>query len=130
MSSLWMSIEPTPVHTRLLLSRACSGIALKALLPPVPAQPKALAQLLEALVAWYNLPLTAVLDADAEDVHRHPERWADWLGDLSSPQISVAWGAPPPRANPATREREHFLANMGDYARAKRLISFCAGGLP
>ena len=132
MSSLWMSIEPTPNHTRLLLSRSSSGIALKALLPPTPAQPKALALLLEALVAWYSLPLTAVLDADAQDVHLHPEIWADWLGDLTSPQVSVAWGAPPPpnSSHPADRERERFFAKMGDYARAKRLISFASGGLP
>jgi hypothetical protein len=127
-----MSIEPTPSFTRLLLTRSNCGIALKALLPPTPAQPKALALLLEGLAAWYNLPLTAVLDADAEDVHRHPEVWADWLGDLNSPQISVAWGAPPEaHANhPADRERQRFFAKMGDYARAKRLISFAAGGLP
>jgi hypothetical protein len=132
MSSLWMSIEPNPICTRLLLSRASSGIDLKALLPPMPAQPKALALLLEALVAWYNLPLTAVLDADAEDVHHHPEIWADWLGDLTSPQIAVAWGAPPPPRsnNPADRDRQRFFAKMGDYARAKRLISFASGGLP
>ena len=45
MSSLWLSIEPLPQQTRLLLSRANSGVSLKALLPPTPAQPKALALL-------------------------------------------------------------------------------------
>jgi hypothetical protein len=126
MSSLWLSIEPSPQHTRLLLSRASSGIALKALLPPTPAQPKALASLLTALVAWYNVPLFAVLDADAEDVRRHPERWADWLGDLDSPHIQVTWGAPPPAGADVT---DRFLARMGNFSRAKRLISFAAGGL-
>lgn len=126
MSSLWLSIEPTPEHTRFLLSRGSSGVALKALLPSTPAQPKALALLLEALVAWYNLPLTAVLDADAQDVQRHPEVWADWLGDLTSPQISIAWGALPP----SDTHRDRFLAKMGDFSRAKRLISFASGGLP
>jgi hypothetical protein len=132
MSSLWLSIEPTPQCTRLLLSRASSGVALKALLPPMPAQPKALALLLESMVAWYNLPLTAVLDADAQDVHLHPEIWADWLGDLTSPQIFVAWGAPPPPGSNSPSQREHnrFFAKMGNYSRAKRLISFASGGLP
>jgi hypothetical protein len=115
-----------------MLSRSNSGVLLKALLPPMPAQPKALAQFLEALVAWFNLPLTAVLDADAQDVRLHPEIWADWLGDLSSSQISVAWGAPPTVGlnNPADRQQRRFLAKMGEFARAKRLISFASGGLP
>ena len=126
MSSLWLSIEPRLQHTRLMLSRASTGIALKALLPPTPAQPRALASLLTAMVAWYNLPLCAVLDADAEDVRRHPEQWAEWLGDLDSPHIQVAWGAPPPGGANAT---DRFLARMGDFSRGKRLISFAAGGL-
>ncbi len=124
MSSLWLSIEPLPSMTRLLLSEANGGEALKARLPPIPAQPRALAMLLEALVAWYGEPLFAVLDADAEDVQRNPQRWALILGDLASPQIDVEWVSP--LSVPAVDQR--LLGGMGDYRRARRLITLAAAG--
>ncbi|MBN1961403.1 MAG: hypothetical protein JW841_10690, partial [Deltaproteobacteria bacterium] len=106
MSCLWLSIEPEQFHTRIMLSQASKGISLKALMPPTPAHPKALAMFLEALVAWYNQPLTAVVDADALAVRHHAEKWADWLGDLSSPQISFFWGAPPVARHKTKEQRE------------------------
>ena len=125
MSSLWLSIEPLPSMTKLLLSEASGGTALKARLPPTPADPRALAMLLEALVAWYGEPLCAVLDADAADVQQDPRRWALILGDLSSPQIEVEWVSP--SAAPLGEER--LLGEMGDYRRARRLITLAATGL-
>jgi len=124
MSSLWLSIEPLPSMTRLLLSEASGGPSLKARLPPTPAQPRAVAMLLEALVAWYGEPLCAVLDADAEDVQRIPQRWASILGDLQSPQIEVEWVSP--LSVPAVDRR--LLGDMGDYRRARRLITLAATG--
>jgi len=38
----------------------------------LPHHPRGLGQFLEALVAWYGRPLTAVLDADVRDVARTP----------------------------------------------------------
>jgi hypothetical protein len=125
MSSLWLSIEPTPNETRLLLSCANFGVVMKARLQPIPAQPQALAQLLEALVAWYGAPLCAVLDADAEDVRRHPDRWAEFFGALSSPHISISWGMPSIKS-----ERDRFLGTLGRFERGKRLINFAATGQP
>jgi hypothetical protein len=81
MSYLFVAIEPLPHETRLLVSVPYKGTALKARLPEIPEDDRALAMLLEALVAWYGLPLCAVLDADAEDVQRHPDRWGRILGD-------------------------------------------------
>ena len=124
MSSLWLSIEPLPSMTRLLLSEASGGPSLKARLPATPAQPRAVAMLLEALVAWYGEPLCAVLDADAEDVQRNPQRWAAILGDLASPQIEIEWVSP--LSVPAVDRR--LLGDMGDYRRARRLITLAAAG--
>jgi hypothetical protein len=124
MSSLWLSIEPLPSMTRLLLSESGGGPALKARLPATPSQPRAVAMLLEALVAWYGEPLCAVLDADAEDVQRNPQRWAAILGDLQSPQIEVEWVSP--LSMPAVDKR--LLGDMGDYRRARRLITLAATG--
>jgi hypothetical protein len=107
-----------------MLSEFRSGAALKARLPPIPSDPRALGLLLEALVAWYGLSLCAVLDADAEDVQRHPERWSLILGDLGSPLIDVEWVSP---ASAPLADRT--LDGVEDFRRARRLITLAATGL-
>lgn len=123
MSLLWMSIDPDHEETRLMLTEAGVGAALRARLPPVPKQPRALAQLLEALAAWYGTPLSAVIDAGAEGALHHPERWAQLLGELDGEQVRVQWTVVPVRA-----ERDRFLGELGDFSAAKRLLTFAATG--
>jgi hypothetical protein len=123
MSSLWLSIEPSSSALSLLLSAPRVGTSLKARLPPRPAHPRALALTLEALASWYGLPLTAVLDADAEDVRRSPLEWAHLLGDLASPQIAVEWVG---RARPALRDS--FFAGLGNSRAARQRVSQTATG--
>lgn len=124
MSPLWMSIDPGHDETRLMLTEARVGAALRARLPPVPRQPRALAQLLSALSAWYGMPLTAVIDAGAEGALHHPERWAQLLGELDGEQVRVEWVVVPARAE----RRDRFLGELGDFAAAKRLLTFAATG--
>ena len=81
--------------------------------------------LLEALVAWYGLPLCAVLDADAEDVQRHPDRWSRILGDLQSPQIEVEWVSP---ASMSETDRSLKDPDLGDFRRARHLITLAGTG--
>jgi len=124
MSTLWLSIEPELGETRLMLTQAQAGTALRARLPTRPSHPRALLLLLEAIAAWYGQPLCAVLDADASDVQRHPERWAHLLGDLDGESVHVEWvghAAEPPR-------RDRFLGAVGDFRSARRLITFAATG--
>jgi hypothetical protein len=123
MSLLWMSIDPDHEETRLMLTEARVGAALRARLPPVPRQPRALAQLLEALAAWYGTSLSAVIDAGAEGALHHPERWAQLLGELDGEQVRVQWTVVPARA-----ERDRFLGELGDFSAAKRLLTFAATG--
>jgi len=123
MSPLWMSIDPDHDETRLMLTEARVGAALRARLPRVPRQPRALAQLLEALSAWYGMPLSAVIDAGAEGALHHPQRWAQLLGELAGEQVRVEWIVVPTRA-----ERDRFLGELGDFSAAKRLITFAATG--
>jgi len=123
MSPLWMSIDPDHDETRLMLTEARVGAALRARLPPVPRQPRALAQLLEALAAWYGMPLSAVIDAGAEGALHHPERWAQLLGEIDGEQVRVQWVVVPARA-----ERDRFLGELGDFSAAKRLVTFAATG--
>lgn len=124
-SPLWMSIEPRPSEVRLMLSEPSKGTSLKALLPTPPAHPRALAMLLEALSAWYRLPLHAVLDADAPDVQRHPERWTNLVFDLPGLDVQVEWVA-----RLKSRGRNRFLEKMGDFAGARRLVTRAATGQP
>jgi len=124
MSPLWMSIEPMAAETRLMLSQARVGTVLKARLPPRPHQPGGLRMLLEGLAAWYGEPLDAVLDADAEDVLHHPERWSRLLGDLDSERIRVEWAG----LSRATVTRDRFLGDLGDFRTARRLLTFTTTG--
>jgi hypothetical protein len=118
-----MSIDPDHDETRLMLTEARVGPALRARLPPVPRQPRALAQLLEALAAWYGMPISAVVDAGAEGALHHPERWAQLLGEIDGEQVTVRWVVVP-----AGAERDRFLGELGDFSAAKRLIRFAATG--
>lgn len=120
---LWLSIEPQGSEVRLLLSEPSAGTALKARLPPVPADARALMMLLEALSLWYGVPLHAVLDADAADVRRHPERWSLLLGDAPERAVRVEWVAVP-----QCRKHDRFLESLGDFAHGRKLVSFAATG--
>ena len=90
MSPLWMTIEPRLSEVRLVLTGPSQGPSLKALLP-LPSEARAVPMLLEALCLWHRRPLHAVLDADAEDVQSHAERWALLAGDLPLLELSVEW---------------------------------------
>ena len=112
-------------ETRIMLSVPGVGTALRARLPLLPHQPHALSMLLAGLSAWYGEPFCAVLDdAEAEDVLHHPERWAQLLGDLDGEQIRVEWIG----HSRSSHERDRFLGAVGDFRRAKRLITFAATG--
>jgi hypothetical protein len=124
MSPLWMSIEPRPAETRLMLTRCPEGTALRARLPVLPVQPCGLTLLLRGLSAWYGEPLCAVLDADAVDVARHPERWARLVGELDDESVRVEWVA---CSRPAS-ERDRFLGALGDFRSARRLITLAVTG--
>jgi len=122
MSMLWVSIEPGEDETRLMVTSAMEGSVLRARLPPVPMQPQALSLMLQALSAWFGEPLSAVVAADAEGVLRHPERWARLLGECDGESARIEWVVVPPR------EPDRFLAELGDFSSAKRLIIFAATG--
>ena len=125
-SPLWMSIEPVGPEVRLMLTSPGEGMALKARLPCPPASERAVPLLLEALSCWYALPLHAVLDADASDVRRDPERWALLVGDVRSFEVSVIWARHLPKRELARRRR--FLDPMGSFDDARKLVTFAATG--
>ncbi|MBK7399695.1 MAG: hypothetical protein IPJ34_26440 [Myxococcales bacterium] len=127
MSPIWITIEPTPQEVRLLLTEPSSGPTLKARLP-LPSAGRAVPLLLEALSLWHHRPLHAVLDADAEDVHQHPERWAHLAGDLPLVDLHVEWVRRPSRAR--RKDQGRFLEELGDFRSARHLLGFAVTGLP
>ncbi len=125
MSLLWATIEPGCDETRLLLTCGQTGAVLRGRLPPVPAQPRAMAALLEALSAWFGRPLTAVVDAVVRDSGLHPNQWAQLLEEIDGEHVRVEWVVAP---SPA--ERDRFLEETGgDFSAARRLVTFAATGL-
>ena len=122
MLPMWVSIEPAAEEIRLSLSIPGQGPRLRARLPGVPVESRALAMLLEALVAWHGQPLCAVLDADASDVSCQPERWARLLGDVDGQRIQVTWSA-----RPARPPRDRFLGALGGFRHADHVIGVASG---
>lgn len=122
---LWMSIEPRASEVRLLLSEPSLGTVLKAKLRP-PQHNRALPLFFEAMSLWHRLPLHAVLDADAEDVRLHAERWALLVGDLPALDVTVEWARP--KLSAEQRQRARFLDELGRFDAARRLITFAATG--
>jgi hypothetical protein len=122
-----MTIEPRPSEVRLVLTEPSQGPSFKALLP-LPSEARAVPMLLEALCLWHRRPLRAVLDADAEDVQSHPERWALLAGDLPLLEMSVEWAH---RGRAAHRtDRARFLESMGDHRSARQLLGHAVMGMP
>ena len=128
MQPIWMSIEPRPSDVRLVLTEPGAGPSLKAILPPPAAHSRALVLLLEALSAWYRRPLHAVLDADAEEVRRHPERWVHLAGDVPVAEVNIEWAARPRAAD--RKRRGRVLDEMGEVRGARRLLDLAATGMP
>lgn len=120
---LWLTIEPHPDEVLLSLHEPGRGSILRARLPVCPQQPRALATLLESLVAWYGRPLVAVLDADAQDVRQHGERWARLLGELDERHIEVQWSH-----RRTGKPRDRFLGKLGNFRPAARMVGLVAGG--
>lgn len=120
---LWMSIEPVGSEVKMMLTAPAASTLMKARLPCPPAHPRAVISLLEAFALWFGQPLRAVIDADAEDVRRNPARWATLLGNAPELAVAVEWAAVPRSA-----KKDRFLARMGEFAGARRLVSFAATG--
>ena len=125
MSFLWMTIEPRETETRLQLSVGGGGLCLRARLPVCPHHPRALAQLLEALVGWYGRPLTACARCGRPGPSpATPSDGPRLLGDLDADAIRVEWVHP---VRPAFR-RDRFMGGLGDFRRARHLVTFAATG--
>lgn len=118
---IWALLEPRGGAVQILVSEAGSGTVLKARLP-LPATKHGIRMLLESLSHWYCRPLVAVIDADAAEVAGHPERWGVWLSGTDDLDVTVRWVRRPGRA------RGRFFDGIGEFGRARKLLSFASGG--
>jgi hypothetical protein len=128
MQPLWMTIEPCATEVRLMLTEPGVGPSLKARLPLPAPHSRALLLLMEAVSVWYCRPLHAVLDADAEDVRQHPERWVHLAGDLPIVEVSIQWARRPSAAQ--RKRRGRYFDEMGNARSARRLLGLSATGMP
>lgn len=115
-SLLWMSVEPRASFTQLLLTSPRAGPLLKARLAPTPRLPGGLSLLLEALAVWQGQNLTAVIDAEAEDVRLRPDVWARLVGEARGiAHVEVEWSSP-------AAPRARFFEGSGDFTPSRRLL--------
>jgi hypothetical protein len=121
---LWLTLQAGASFTQILVSQAERGTVLKARLAPEPMHPGALSKLLESLADWHGRELFAVVDADAEELHRAPERWSRMLGEAAErPNIKIEWNAVPE----GRLGRQRFF-EFGDFDSARRLLVHGATG--
>ncbi|MCP4673964.1 MAG: hypothetical protein GY854_00275 [Deltaproteobacteria bacterium] len=123
MYPLWMSIAPDVMETQIMLTMGGVGTLLRARFPLIPKQPEGLGLFLRGIAAWFGQPFCAVLDADAQDVWEHPERWAQLLGDLDDASIRVEW-----RGHSEVFGRDRLAGTVGDFRKTRRLLTYAATG--
>jgi hypothetical protein len=63
---LVVTMRPTPISTRILVTQGEEDVLKAVLPPPRQAHPRAAETLLEALALWFQRPLSVVLYADGE----------------------------------------------------------------
>jgi hypothetical protein len=119
-----MSIEPKFHETRVMLTMGGVGTLLRARFPLIPKQPEGMGLFLKGIAAWHGQPFCAVLDADAVDVQKHPERWSRMLGDLDESVIRVEW-----RGYSQSFRHDSLINTVGDFRCGKRMITYTATGL-
>lgn len=124
MSRMWMSIEPKTWETQVMLTKAEVGTLMRARFPLVPVRPEGLGLFLQGVAAWHGEPFCAVLDVDSAEVYKHPERWARLIGDLDDAYVKVQW-----TSYTARLKDDPLNGTVGDFRRARRLLSHAATGL-
>jgi hypothetical protein len=69
--------------------------------------------------------LHAVIDADAQDIRRDPQKWATLLGDAPELAVRLEWVSVPTTC----RSRDRFLGMLDEHRSAESLVAFAATGV-
>jgi hypothetical protein len=117
--AIWMGISPGSERSRVLVQDGPGKTLLKARLPAVPAHPRALATLCEALALWCGQPVRAVLAAGGPGGSFDTTRWLGGDGPTATAlfEMAVVSVARPPRG----RDR---LDGFGDFRDLRQLVFF------
>jgi hypothetical protein len=115
--AIWMG--PGPECSRVLVQDGPRETLLKARLPPVPAHPRALVTLCEALALWCGQPVRAALAVGGPDTSFDTRRWLGQDGPTATAlfELALVSAARPPRG----RDR---LDGLGDFRDLRQLVFF------
>jgi len=117
--AIWMGISPGPERSRVLVQDGPAETLLKARLPAVPAHPRALATLCEAVALWCGQPVRAALAAGGQGTSFDTTRWLGQDGPTATAlfELALVGTARPPRG----RDR---LDGLGDFRDLRQLVFF------
>ncbi len=117
--AIWIGISPGPERSRVLVQDGPGETLLKARLPAVPAHPRAVATLCEALALWCGQPVRAALAAGGPGTSFDMTRWLGQDGPTANAlfEMAVVSVARPPR----DRDR---LEGLGDFRDLRQLVFF------
>jgi hypothetical protein len=114
-----MGIAPRPQGTRVIAMAGPSETILKARLLPSPAQPRAMATLLEAMAMWQGAKVRAVLSVADWDEACDSDFYREVFTDFGGPLYTLDWV---PASHRARRHRD--LRGFGSFADLRQLVTF------
>jgi hypothetical protein len=119
MESIWMAIAPSATSTRVLAMSGPHDTFLKARLSRSPAQPRAMATLLEAIALWQGRPVRAALCADSRPGGSDSNLFRETFADVGGPLYTLDWIPAPERGR---RARRRDISGMGEFADLRQLL--------
>lgn len=120
MRSLWMGVVPGPEITRVLVQDGPRQTLLKARLPRIPAHPRALPALGEAVALWCGYPVHAAIAVGDLQTSSDRRPWLDTI-DLGTRtplcEIQIVHHAHAP-------QRRDEIEGLGDFRDVRQLLLF------
>jgi hypothetical protein len=120
MRNLWMGVVPDPTITRVLVQDGPGNILLKARLPHLPAHPRALPTLCEAMALWCGRPVRAAIGVGGPRASSGLAPWLDAIDLVTRTplcEIELVHNARPPR-------QRDDITGLGDFRDVRQLVLF------
>lgn len=120
MRDLWMGVVPDPLITRILVQDGPRKVLLKARLPNLPAHPRALPTLCEALALWCGRPVRAAVGVGGPAASSGLTPWLDAIALVTRTplcEIQLVHSARCPR-------HHDELPGLGDFRDVRQLVMF------
>lgn len=120
MRSLWMGVVPGPQITRVLVQDGPINTLLKARLPNLPGNPRALPTLCEAVALWCGSPVRAAVAVGGPQTSCGLTPWLDAIDHvIRTPlcEIELVHHA-------RTWRRSNEIDGLGDFRDVRQLVLF------